>query len=167
MVLVWSFLLTHPQEPVSADAAKVIGITQMTGFLIVLYFFFRPQRDFIRWLRTLMYGSTTIMILPAIIGAQQDTHRLTLSLDNLLVSGAVLSLCSSVVLGVCRLCAGDVPEGDAEVQEGTPEGQTTSTISVQNRRIIAAHEAGHALMYAAWPPFPTQIQVIVKSWRRA
>ncbi|MEG5609507.1 hypothetical protein UXO96_17965 [Enterobacter hormaechei] len=164
MVLMWSFLLSHPWEPFSADAAKVIGITQMTGGLIVLYCFCRPQRGYIRRLRTLLYGGTTIMILPAIIGAQQDAHKLTLSLDNLLVPGMVILLCSSVVFCVCRLCAGDVPDGDVDVREGTAAGQTTSAVSVQDRRIIAAHEAGHALMYAAWTPFPSQIQVIVKSW---
>lgn len=42
MVLMWSFLLSYPWEPVSADAAKIIGITQVTGGLIVLYCFCLP-----------------------------------------------------------------------------------------------------------------------------
>lgn len=125
MVLIWSFLLSYPWEPFSADAAKIIGITQMTGGLIVLYCFCLPQRGCIRRLRTLLYGGTTIMILPAIIGAQQDAHKLTLSLDNLLVPGMVILLCSSVVFCVCRLCAGDVPDGDVDVREGTAVSQTT------------------------------------------
>lgn len=34
--------------------------------------------------------------------------------------------------------------------------------SAQDRRFIAAHEAGHALVYAAWPTYPDDLTVVVK-----
>lgn len=163
-VLIWSFLPTPSPLPAQDDATNVIWVTQMTGFLIVMYFSFRSQRSYLRWMRTIMYGGTTIMILPVIFRAQQDLHSLRLSPDNLLVPGMMILLGSSVVLAVCRLFAGDVPAGDAEVREGTAACRTGSPVSVPDRRTVAAHEAGHALMYAAWAPFPAQIQVLVKGW---
>lgn len=108
-----------------------------------------------------MYGGTTVIMLPVIIGGLSDT--ISQSSDKNPLFPVVVMVCSSIVYAVCNLFTGNGPAGDAEAREGTAACRTASSVHLTDRRIAAAHEAGHALMYAAWAPFPAQIKVIVKS----
>lgn len=161
LFLVWRLLLTLEYTPSSSFIGSIADVSILAGGMIVVIFICRAP-GFTAFIRTFVYGGTTVILLPVIIGALSDTINQA-SDANPLFSVVVVLVCSSIVYAVCNLFTGNGPADDAEVREGTAACRTASSVDPTDRRIAAAHEAGHALMYAAWAPFPTQIQVTVKS----
>lgn len=161
LFLVWRFLLTLEYTPASSFIGNIADVSQFIGGVIVIIFACRTQ-GLTAFIRTFVYGATTIILLPVIIGGLSDTISQA-SDETPLYPVIVVLVCSSIVSAVCNLFTGNGPADDAEVREGTAACRTASSVHPTDRRIAAAHEAGHALMYAAWAPFPAQIQVTVKS----
>ena len=161
LFLVWWFLLLREHTVASSFIGNIAEVTQFVGGIIVVIFCCRAQ-SLTAFIRTFVYGGTTIILLPVIIGGLSDTISQA-SDENPLFAVVVILVCCGVVGAVCNLFVSDDPAGDVDVREGSPASRTASTVLPQDRRIIAAHEAGHALMYAAWSPLPTTLQVSINS----
>ncbi|EPB2250955.1 hypothetical protein ACRC59_004408 [Citrobacter youngae] len=162
LCLVWWFLLFREHTAASSFIGNIADVTQFVGGIIVVIFCSRAP-GFTAFIRTFVYGGTLIALLPVIIWGLSDTLSQA-SWANPLLPVVVIMVCCGVVSAVCNLFASGDPAGDVDVREGTPASRTASTVLPRDRCIIAAHEAGHALMYAAWSPLPTTLQVLVKSW---
>ncbi|AYY47088.1 hypothetical protein EGX89_00200 (plasmid) [Citrobacter freundii] len=161
LFLVWWFLLFREHTAPSSFIGNIADVTQFIGGIIVVIFCSRAS-GFTAFIRTFVYGGTLIALLPVIIWGLSDTLSQA-SWANPLLPVVVIMVCCGVVYAVCNLFVSDDPAGDVDVREGTPASRTASTVLPQDRRIIAAHEAGHALMYAAWSPLPATLQVIIKT----
>lgn len=159
--LVWWFLLFREHTAASSFIGNIADVTQFVGGIIVVIFCSRVS-GFTAVIRTFVYGGTLIAYLPLIIWGLSDTLSQA-SWTNPLLPVVVVMVCCGLVYAVCNLFVSDDPAGDVCVREGSPVSRTASTDLAQDRRIIAAHEAGHALMYAAWSPLPTTLQVRINS----
>lgn len=161
LFLVWWFMLSQEHTVASSFIGNIADVTQFVGGIIVVIFACRAQ-GLTAFIRTFVYGATTIILLPVIIGGLSDTISQA-SDENPLFAVVVIIVCCGMVSAVCNLFTSDDPVSDVDVREGTPASRTASTVLPQDRRIIAAHEAGHALMYAAWSPLPATLQVSINS----
>lgn len=161
LFLVWWFLMFREHTAASSFIENIADVTQFVSGIIVVIFCCRAP-GLTGFIRTFVYGGTLIALLPVIIGKLSDTISQA-SDENPLFAVVVIVVCCGMVSAVCNLFASDDPAGDVDVREGSPASRTVSSVHPTDRRIAAAHEAGHALMYAAWSPFPAQIQVTVKS----
>lgn len=161
LFLVWWFLLTLEFTPVSSYVGNIADVAQFIGGIIVVICVCRAQ-SLAAFIRTFVYGGTLLALLPVIIGGLSDTISQS-SDENPLFPVVVIMVCCGMVYAVCNLLTGNDPAGDTEVREGTTACQTASSVHYTDRRIAAAHEAGHALMYAAWSPLPATLQVSIKT----
>lgn len=161
LFLVWRFMQFPEHTAASSFIGNIADVTQFVCGIIVVIFCSQAP-GFTAFIRTFVYGGTLIALLPVIIWGQSDTINQA-SWDKPLLPVFVIMVCCGVVYAVCNLFVSDDPAGDVDVREGSPASRTASTVLPQDRRIIAAHEAGHALMYAAWSPLPTTLQVSINA----
>lgn len=161
LYLVWWCLLTQDYTPASSFIGNITTVTQFIGGIMVVFFCCRAP-DSSALIRTFVYGGTLLALLPLIIGGLSDTINQA-SDKNPLFAVVVVLVCCGAVSAVCNLFTGDDPAGETDIREGTAACQTASSVLPANGRIAAAHEAGHALMYAAWSPLPATLQVSIKT----
>lgn len=154
--LVWRFMQFREHTAASSFIGNIADVTQFFGGIIVVIFCSRAP-GFTAFIRTFVYGGTLIALLPVIIWGRSDTLSQA-SWDQPLLPVSVIMVCCGVVYAVCNMFVSDDPVGDVDVRKGFPASRTA-----KDRRIVAAHEAGHALMYAAWSPLPTTLQVSINS----
>lgn len=134
--LVWRFMQFQEHTAASSFIGNIADVTQFVGGIIVVIFCCRAS-GLSAFIRTFVLGGTLIALLPVV----------------------VIMVCCGVVGAACNLFVSDDPAGDVDVREGSPASRTASTVLPQDRRIIAAH----ALMYTAWSPLPTTLQVSINS----
>lgn len=161
LFLVWWFLMFREHTAASSFIENIADVTQFVSGIIVVIFCCRAP-SLTGFIRIFVYGGTLIALLPVIIGQLSDTISQA-SDENPLFAVVVILVCCGMVSAVCNLFASDDLAGDVDIREGSPASRAASTVLPQDRRIIAAHEAGHALMYAAWSPLPATIQVSINS----
>jgi len=161
LCLVWWCLLRLEYTPASSFIGNIADVTQFVGGIIVVIFCCQAS-GFAAFIRTFLYGGSLLAWLPVIIGGLSDTLSQA-NWDNPLLPVVVIIVCCGIVSAVCNLFTGDDPARETEVREGTTACQTASSVLPTDRRFAAAHEAGHALMYAAWSPLPATLQVSINA----
>lgn len=160
LTVMW-LALTHTQMPVTKTAAMMFSGVQYTGGLVVTCcfaagIFYQRYR-----LRVLLYGFTTLTVLLAAIGTFADS---ILEKPALLMGILTVYACCLTVAAVCQLAIRMDHEQPAGVRYNFPMSvDAARPVTEQDRRFIAAHEAGHALLYAAWSPLPDTLRVQVKN----
>lgn len=160
LTVMW-LALTHTQMPVTKTAAMMFSGVQYVGGLVVTCcfaagLFYQRYR-----LRVLLYGFTTLTVLLATIGTFADS---ILKNPDLLMGILTVYACCLTVAAVCQLAIRMDHGQPAGVRYNFPMSvEAARPVTEQARRFIAAHEAGHALLYAAWLPLPDTLRVEVKN----
>ncbi|WP_256853565.1 hypothetical protein [Pantoea sp. Fr+CA_20] len=153
--------LTHTQMPVTKTAAMLLSGVQYAGGLVVTCCFIAGLFYQRYRLRVLLYGFTTFTVLMATVGNFADS---LLEKPGLLMVILTVYACCLTVGAVCQLAIRMDHEQPAGVRFDTPMSvEAARPVTEQDRRVIAAHEAGHALLYAAWSPLPDTLRVQVKN----
>lgn len=160
LTVMW-LALTHTQMPVTKTAAMMFSGVQYAGGLVVTCCFAAGMFYQRYRLRVLLYGFTTLTVLLATIGTFADS---ILENPGLLMGILTVYACCLTVAAVCQLAIRMDNEQPASVRYSYPMSvEAARPVTEQDRRFIAAHEAGHALLYAAWSPLPDTLRVEVKN----
>lgn len=160
LTVMW-LALTHTQMPITKTAAMMFSGVQYVGGLVVTCcfvagIFYQRYR-----LRVLLYGFTTLTVLLATIGTFADS---ILEKPGLLMGILTVYACCLTVAAVCQLAIWMDHEQPAGVRYSFPMSvDAARPVTEQDRRFITAHEAGHALLYAAWSPLPDTLRIQVKN----
>lgn len=153
--------LTHTQMPVTKTAAMLFSGVQYAGGLVVTCCFVAGIFYQRYSLRVLLYGFTTLTVLRAAVGTFADS---LLEKPGLLMVILTVYACCLTLAAVCQFAIRMGNEQPAVVWYDTPISvEAARPVTEQDRRVIAAHEAGHALLYAAWSPLPDTLRVQVKN----
>lgn len=141
------------KQPVAAEA-KWVQMTVITFSFIGVLFRFLTSVS----LLALINGLVATLVMSALIGVLGDAvmeEPLAAGLTGLsLVLSYVVFRCSNP--GVAGLPVG---YGRKMYARADLQGNQLSEVERVN---IAAHEAGHALMFASWSPLPESLEVVVR-----
>ncbi|HIA9183985.1 TPA: hypothetical protein ACWSSN_003275 [Escherichia coli] len=160
LVLVAWFSLSHLQRPFTEYALLLFNGVLVAGVLIILFFMYKDYARHGPRLRVLFSGATALLATLSAVGNFGDT-----AVGNPVISLVILLgvACGHTVASLCRLAIGHEDEQQfAGSPPCIPVALQQRDATTQDRRFIAAHEAGHALVYAAWSPFPDGLKVRVK-----
>jgi hypothetical protein len=107
----------------------------------------------------LLYGSTAYIAVLSAIGIFGDklidTPNLAISVLFVIALTQFILTCSKTGISYCNPLRHD----HGNYSYGTP---VTTRVTVQDRLFIAAHEAGHAMVYAAFDEYPSNLLVVAK-----
>jgi len=159
--LILSVAVEHYRHPVTEQALLAFNATIVLGGLIVLYY---TCQSFLRngsRLRILFYGVSALIATLSLIGNFGDD---AINQPGALAAFLLVLVSGHIVVSMCRLSGGAASHHPhAEARYGSVmAANTRAEVSEQDRRFIAAHEAGHTLVYAAWSPLPDNLKVVVK-----
>lgn len=160
LALIAGAAVKHFRYPATQPALLAYNAVLVAGALVILYCSGRRFIRNISRLRILCYGATSLTVMLSAIGNFGD--------DAVKEPGALAAIIlvvasCQIVAAMCRLAGGEGEDRPpAEARFGTVVARTTQEAGEQDRRFIAAHEAGHALVYAAWSPLPDGLRVVVK-----
>ncbi len=153
--------LKHVKEPATAQAQLMFNFIVVIGAVIILY---QMYQDYSRTgpnPRVMLYGTVALVSVLAVVGNFGDDMVREPGYLALFI-GAV-AFCQIVKLS-CQM-ASSQPDAQRlyDVRQGIPVTLQARMATGRDRRFIAAHEAGHALLYAAWSPYPDALRVVVKA----
>lgn len=150
--IIWSSLHLF-RSPGNVDAQILFKIVSIGGMMCLIYCVLnRSTNTYL----ALLQGATAYIAVLSVIGNFGDIILST--------PGLAISLLFGIVLTQFILtCAQTSPSsrGGSDLYGHAP--RVLSRASVQDRLFIAAHEAGHVLVYAAFAEYPPGLKVVVKT----
>ena len=145
------------RTPEHYDAVLVQKFVMISGlFCILIYPLYLSPNTY----PSLLYGSTAYIAVLSAIGIFGDklidTPNLAISVLFVIALTQFILTCSKTGISYCNPLRHDY----GNYSYGTP---VTTRVTVQDRLFIAAHEAGHAMVYAAFDEYPSNLLVVAKA----
>ncbi|HCD7656730.1 TPA: hypothetical protein ND512_005158 [Klebsiella pneumoniae] len=152
VVIIWTSLHLY-RYPDSDDARILYKIVATGGMMCIAYcVLFRATNIYL----ALLNGTTAYIAVLSLTGNLGDIILGTPGLAISLLFGLALTQFISS-------CAHASSSG-GYLRESYAYGvRVASRVSIQDRLFIAAHEAGHVLVYAAFAEYPPELKVVAKS----
>ncbi|HAT1642490.1 TPA: hypothetical protein I8Y18_003655 [Raoultella ornithinolytica] len=145
------------RTPEHDEAVLVLKFVMISGlFCILLYPLYRSLNTY----RSMLYGLTAYIAVLSSIGnfgdKLLDTPNLAVSVLFAIVLTQFISSFAQTSTSYCN----PLRYYPGNYSYGTP---VTPRVTVQDRIFIAAHEAGHAMVYAAFDEYPPNLLVVAKA----